>query len=220
MGASVANCIRWIRRRAKSGTGGFLSESELKNPHPRIAEAVPQGIHIRSDHAQILGDDGKFPNCKAGGIEKFSSRPRNPFSIHCSGLIRGNFPVRCKAAEVIDSDDIIKFKGGFESGDPPRETLCSVGFPSIKRISPALSGLAEVIGGYSRDDRRLPVGLKKEKLRSAPYICAVVSYKDRDVPDDRDPTLFCLFPKQVPLPEKKKLENLGFPVFVLMFLLS
>ena len=67
------------------------------------------------------------------------------------GFFCGNFPVGGKAAEVVDSHDIVEFKRAAESFDPPRKATLLMDIPTIKRIAPSLACSAEVVGGNTGD---------------------------------------------------------------------
>ena len=100
----------------------IVAESELQHRHAGIGELIADGFDLRSDDAEILGDDGSSPNSDC--TPEKSSAP-GPLT-HCPFwrcVATGNFPVRFKSAEMVDADDVIEAHCGTETINPPSVTV-------------------------------------------------------------------------------------------------
>jgi hypothetical protein len=151
MGSRIDDAVGRVALGAEGGGFGVVAKSKLKDSHSWIAKGVPQGIDVRCNHSEILGNDGKGTEGFLCCTKKFLTWSRRPVSMNSGGFFRGNFPVGGKAAEVVDPNNIVEFKRAAESFDPPSEAIFLMNVPTIKRIAPALTCSAEVVWGDTGD---------------------------------------------------------------------
>ena len=56
MGARVDDPVLPLDVGREVGIGWIAVKGELQDLHPGQAKAIPQGLHLRGDHAQVFGD--------------------------------------------------------------------------------------------------------------------------------------------------------------------
>src|SRR5216683_1187288 len=140
----------------------IAAKSELQDAHPGKAKAVAQPLDIRSDHAQVFGDDRQFAERLVDRREQFPSRRFDPASVFRSGVASRDLPTSCKPAEVIDAGDVDDLQAGPHALNPPAKTVLQHPLPVVERITPELSSGAEIIRRYAGHDYRPAVSIELE----------------------------------------------------------
>src|SRR4051812_9763440 len=102
---------------------------------------------------------------------------------------------------MIDADDVAKRERLAHALHPPVIAAVADRVPTIKRISPALPGLAEGIGWNPGDIRWTEVWIQVIKVGMSPHVSAVITDEDRDIPDDLYAAAVGGFPHRAPLLE-------------------
>src|SRR5580704_8402923 len=97
----------------------IIPERELQKTHARQTELLPQFLHRRSDHAQVLRHNRKFAEYVLHRRQKLFPRSFDPAPINGCRCAGGNLPVRFKAAEMVESRHIEKRERSAEALDPP-----------------------------------------------------------------------------------------------------
>ncbi len=82
---------------------------------------------------------------------------------------------------MVETDAVIQGRRFEDSLLPPCEVVLFHLFPVVKDVAPELSGLGEVIRGYSGCLGGLELFVHHEKLRVSPGVRGVVGYVERDV---------------------------------------
>src|ERR1039457_3752044 len=78
-------------------------------------------------------------------------------TVDGGGLIGRDLPAGFETAEVIETHDVAGFDSPLHALDPPVVSPRLQGFPVVKRIAPALTGLAESVGRHACDKFRREV---------------------------------------------------------------
>ena len=116
--------------------------------------------------------------------EEFTPGDLNPLTSLRGLVLSGNLPASREPAKMIDAKDVDRLKRRAKPVDPPTEPGRPHRVPIVKRISPKLPGLAEVIGRNAGYDDRLPVAVELEHLGLCPDISRVAGNEYRRVADD------------------------------------
>ena len=141
-------------------------------------------------------------------MEQRSAGPRQPASADGGGLVRRDFPIACKAPEMINPHHIDQLENMADALDPPGKTFGCMGTPAIERVAPALACRAEEVGWHAGDDGGTAVGIELEKFRARPDFGALVGDEDRRIADDLDAACVGICAQFFPLPEKTPLGKL------------
>jgi len=89
------------------GVGRIAIKGELQHLHPWQLEAIAQGLHIRGNHAQILGD--QWQATTASLLEPFENGTPGrwqPAAVLRGVIVPRHAPVTSESAEVIDPQEI------------------------------------------------------------------------------------------------------------------
>ena len=125
------------------------------------------------------------------------------------GFAGRNLPVRLKAPEMIEAHHIEQGERGSEAVDPPFVTGGGQQVPAINRISPELSGGAEIIrrnaGNYGRAAQIVEI----EKFGVGPDVRAIVRNINGDVAHEADGALLAIPLELIPL-----LKEFELPILV------
>src|SRR5215213_9354686 len=118
------------------------------------------------------------------------------------------------AAKVVHARDVDDCERCAHALDPPFKAVGTHAFPVVERITPELSGAAEVIRWHTGDDDGLAVFVEFELLGVGPNVCRVLRDEDRQIADDPHPALVRVSLQSKPLPEEEKLvEHVRFDLF-------
>src|ERR1700678_603312 len=109
---------------------------------------------------------------------------------------------------MIETHHVEQGERGSEAIDPPLVTRGGQQVPAINRISPKLSGSAEIIRRYAGNYRGAALIVEIEKFGMGPDVRAVVRNINRDVPHEADGALLAIFLERAPLPKKFELPIL------------
>ena len=123
-------------------------------------------------------------------------------------LTCGNFPISFKAAEMVETHHVEHLERCPHALNPPTKTISQHPLPVVERITPELSGGAEIVRRYAGHNNRPPIRLELELIRISPDICRVLRHKDRNIANEADAALVAIGLERKPLPEEKKLIEL------------
>src|SRR6266849_8843485 len=146
------------------------AECELENAHPRKATIVAQLFYVRRNHSEILSDDWQLTELASNRCKQFFSRRLNPAAAFCGLVAARNLPTGGEAAKVIDACDVHGLQRGPHALNPPLETIRQHAVPVVKRITPELSGDAEIIRRYSGHYSGTSTLIQLELIRVSPDI--------------------------------------------------
>ena len=122
------------------GIRGIAIKGELQHLHPWQLQAITQGLHIRSDHAQILRDQRQAATTsllqppqdgEAGGWQ--------PTAVLRGVITSRHAPVAGESAEVINPQQIKQLQLPFEALQPPAVAIEPMTAPAIHRRRPELA---------------------------------------------------------------------------------
>ena len=170
-----------------------IAESELDYLHPRNAEAFAQCNDLFGDQPKILGDHRQFAEFFAQHLKKSSFGPFTQRPLIAVSSSAGISQIGFKAAEMIDAHDVARLQRPLHPLDPPVVAARRKHIPTVKRISPALSVFAEVIGRNSRHHFRGEIFVQTENIRMRPDIGAVVTDEDSGVANDENSAPLAFF---------------------------
>ena len=91
--------------------GAAIAEAELQHGEPGNLMPLAQGVHLRSDIAQIFGKKGQAAQGFAELIEQIVLGAVDPATVHSGRLAGRDLPELFKAAEVVEADVIAGLGG-------------------------------------------------------------------------------------------------------------
>ena len=143
--------------------------------------------------AKIFCNDFFFSQHLAHPVKKID--PRSLFPVACDGSFRSiwNGIILVKTSEMVDAHCIIQLKAMRKTLQPPFITCLPVIFPAVERISPKLACSRESIRRTACHFNGIHIFVKRKQFRIHPRICAVESHIDRDITDNSDTTVVCIF---------------------------
>ena len=157
------------------------AECELQHAHAREAELMAQRLHLRRDHAQVFGDDGKLAQSAFQRFEKLRARTLGPAAVDRGGFSRRHFPKSFKASEVIQPHHVHHPECRAQPFDPPFVSGGLHAIPAVDRIPPKLAVRAEVIGRNTGHLGGPAIGIQLEQIAVRPYVGAIVRHVDWNV---------------------------------------
>src|SRR5206468_3645732 len=107
----------------------------------------------------------------------------------------------------IEPDVVAVLRRPAQPLDPPLISALLHHIPTIERVSPTLSGLAEKIRRDPGHDFRLEILIQSEELTVCPYVGAVVVHEDRDIADNTNCTIGAVTPQGPPLFVESELQR-------------
>src|SRR5882724_10171716 len=184
-----------------------IAKAELQHRHAGNVKPFTERVYVGRDVAEIFGKKRQSAKSVAETIEQVVFGAVDPAAIDRRLFVSRNFPKLREAPKVIEPD-VIKVVGRpAQAVDPPGIALCLHHIPPIKRITPALTSLAEEIRRHSGNDFGLPVGVQAEEVRVCPDIGAVKVHEYSDVPGHADRALRTIGAQRLPLLGKEKLDD-------------
>src|SRR5579864_3290891 len=122
-----------------------VTKGKLQDRHARNVLPISKRNHIRSDHAQVLGEERQPAQFFAQFVKELVTRPIHPTSFNRCRLAGGNFPELRKTAEVIETDEIAGLRCPAQALYPPLVPGSTDRVPVVQRVSPSLPGSAEIV---------------------------------------------------------------------------
>ena len=153
----------------------------MKHLHTRASCVNKKLTHVLGDKAKVLGNYLCLRINLCYLTEKLYSGSLIPLTVTRGGISVRNIVISRKAAEMVNSQNIVKRKRKSYAVYPPREAVLLHKLPVIYRVTPKLTVRREAVGGTSCNNRRIKVTVKQELLGSRPYVHTVVSNVDRHI---------------------------------------
>jgi len=182
-------------------------KGKLENAHPGKPKAIHHVFHLLRDQSEVFSNECLCRELLKKGCEKVMGRSLNPLAPDGRFFRRSDFPVGDKAPEVVDAQDIKELKIVAYPFEPPLVPRILKGVPSIDRVSPELSCLAEVIRRNTCNKGGPLFSVQLKEVRMRPYIGTIVIDVDRNITDQLQPFLVAVFFKGEPLFKEKKLKK-------------
>src|SRR5437016_5523380 len=186
----------------------IAAKGKLQDAHAGKAEVVAQLFDIRRNHPEVLGNDWQFAQRVTNRVEQFPARRLDPATALGGSIVAGNFPTRSKSAKVIDARDVHGLQRGPHACNPPFETIGQHAFPVIKRVTPELSGGAEIIRRHAGYNYRTPILIELELIGVSPDIRRIVGHEYRNIAEQAEVAFVAISLKRRPLFEEQKLKEL------------
>src|SRR5580658_1897074 len=164
-------------------------------------------MNLRRDVAEILRKKWQSPQRLAQLLKQVVPRTIHPLAVHRGWIGRRNLPELVEPAEVVEPDVIAVSRRPAQSLHPPLITLRLHHIPAVKRIPPALSGLAEEIRRHARNHLGIKILFQPEQFAVHPDVGAVVINKDGEIAHDADRALRTIAPQRLPLLVEGKLQG-------------
>ena len=170
-------------------------------------EIIPQGLHGRGDHPQILGNEGQIlkrlpPLAQHGGAWRLAPTPTPGVLI-----LAGNRPVGLQGTEVVDAQHVGQAQLAADAFPPPAETLLLMAAPDEGGGTPQLTRGGKVIRRDTALLSQRPVPIHTEEMGVAPHVAAVVGHVKGHVPNDGDAPASGLAQQVSPLAVQLPLEE-------------
>ena len=116
------------------GVVGCAVERELQHFHARQPEGIAELFHIRCDHAEILGNQGKgATGIPAQLAQQGVTRRGLPLTVLCGAVSSGDSPEGRKGPEVIQAQQIHHLPLARNSLPPPAEARDPMLSPAVHR---------------------------------------------------------------------------------------
>ncbi len=207
MGAGIEHAVLHVIVREIGILSLSVIEGEEQHLHAGKCKAVHHRIHIGRDNAEVLRDNGGAGEPRGQDAEKILRRRLNPRALDGVLSVRRNLPVADKPAKMVDADHV---KQGQVVGHPAHPPLIAVALqhlPPVQGISPALTGLAEIIGGNTRHRGGPLFPVELEHVGKLPHIGAVIIDIDGHVTEERYPPPVAIALQVGPLGEEQVLQE-------------
>src|SRR5579863_1214613 len=127
----------------------LVAEAELQHRHAGNLQPFAQGMHFGSDVTEIFREKWQPAQGLAKFLKQVIARTINPAAIYRGRLGRRNLPELVEATEMIEPHVVAISRGPAQALDPPGIALGFHRVPAIKRVAPALPGLAEEVGRHA-----------------------------------------------------------------------
>ena len=187
---------------------------KMQNLHAREAAILSEFFNRVCNNSQIFGDNLPVGKFALNHIEKRSAGPFNPFAVNRSFCVAVNRPVRLKASEMVNANNVNKVIKLFEAKFPPFVIVFFHCRPIVQRISPKLTGRAEIIGRNSRNFFGSAFLVKLEKFLISPSVRAVRRNENRHIAHNLNSALTGVSVQFMPLAMENILLKLNIQNFV------
>ena len=164
-------------------------KGKLENLHARetgVAQKLPDAV---GQISQIFCQDVQVPEFLFQRFKESDARSFFPVPVLGIFIAVRNGIIFIKSPEMIHSQDAEQFEAVRNAADPPVVVTLPQILPVIKRVPPQLAVCRKSVRRASGDCRRIPLGIKLEKLRICPGIGTVERHINRNVPDEADALL-------------------------------
>src|SRR5580698_673598 len=156
---------------------------------------------------QIFRKERQAPECLAQLVEQVVSRTIHPAAIHRGRLGRRNFPELIEPAKMIEPDVVAGPRRPAQPLHPPLITMTFHHIPSVKRIPPTLTSLAEEIWRNTGDYFGFEILVQAKQFAVHPDVGAVVIDEDGNVAQNANRALRTIPPQRLPLLVEGKLQG-------------
>ena len=184
-------------------------ERELEYLHARQSVAVPEGLHVGRDDAQVLRYDRQLvAQLAPERVQQLLPGTWHPLAVHGRVLACRDLPAGREAAEVVDADYVAHLQRLPDARDPPGESGPLVLAPSVKGVAPQLAGRGERIRRDPGGCLLMSLFVYLEKPGVRPCVDRIRCDEYGDVPYDPHAAAVGVFPEGGPLREEEVLVDL------------
>ena len=180
----------------------IVGEAELHDPHAGQTAFFNERPDCGRDVAEVLGYELLVAAYGAERVDECHSRTLRPLAFARVCSRRRARIERLYPSEMVYPYAVEKFAHESHTVAPPRKAVFLHLFPVVKRISPELAVLAEIIGRYARHARRTKALVEHKFGRRFPYIGAVGRDVYRNVADYRNAVFVGVCFQRFPLADK------------------
>jgi len=199
----------------------ILSKRKQQNPHSGKSKAVYDFFHIVGYQSQILGNNGNGGKCFLDRGKKINGRRLLPAPVKSSCLGCRNFPKCYKTPEVVNAHHIKKAEVMGKPLYPPAVPGLLKYVPAVNRISPELTGCAEIVRRHTGDAERPFVLIQFEEVCMCPDIGAVIADIDGYIANEFYALVITIIFQRMQLFEKQILKKfLPFNGFLKVYIYS
>ncbi len=148
MGAGVADAV-WrviMGQISVIGTG----KGKFQHLHARQTGDFPEFVYLVRQNAQVLSDKGDLGEPVQQDAQQIHTGTLFPCSDLGRFRFRGDGPIAFQAPEMIYPNGIKELCGPLYPANPPAEAVPFHSLPVVKRISPELAVLGEVVRRNAR----------------------------------------------------------------------
>src|SRR4030088_51006 len=122
----VAGAAMWqIHMRA------FISESKLEHRHARQLQPIAQGMHLRRNVPQVLGEERQSAQSVAQRIKQVVARTIHPLAIYRRWVGSRDLPELIKSTKMVEPNVITILRCPSEPLDPPVVTAVLHHVPAV-----------------------------------------------------------------------------------------
>ena len=208
MGAGVHHPAAAHSVGGEVGVVGRAIEGELEHLHARQRKAIPQGLHRRGDHPEVLRDQRQNPTrqeappaatAAAQQLQQQPSRRLDPYPRLGGPVAPRHTPEGLQGAEMVEAQQVEEIQLSVEPLQPPAEASQPMAPPAIHRRAPQLAGGGKVVGRHTALADQQAIGRHGEQPGPAPDIGTVMGDIKRQVTQQPHPPLAGTLPQGLPL---------------------
>ena len=159
-------------------------KGKFQHLHARQACRVPQGVDLRRQLAQVLGDEADVREPPGKDPQQVHPRPGHPMAAPGGGISIGDGPVPLKAPEVVQPQQVIQPPGTVHPADPPAEAVGLHGVPVVQGIAPQLAVGGEIVRRHPGHLLGHQVFVQLEAAGGRPHVGGVHGHVNGQVADD------------------------------------
>ena len=193
----------------KVGAVRVRLKAELNDAHAGELRVLQEFHNVFAEYAEVFRDNRHFAELVFHRVKQRFAGAFFPNAVFGGVAVGGNRPVRGKRAEVVDAHRVVKLQRGADAFAPPSVIVLFHCYPVVKRVSPKLAVLREIIGrhaGNALADKSAVVNFKQMPI--FPNICAVKRNINRHIAEDFHAVFVGVLFDFAPLGERRVLYEL------------
>src|SRR5258708_38938616 len=129
----------------KNRVGSFMANAKRETRNDRNLQPLPESVNIGRDVTEIVSEERQAAQGFPNGVEEIVTRTIHPGTIDRGWVGSRNFPEPIEAPKMIEPDVVAVARCPSQTLDPPFVARGFQPVPTVKRVAPALSSLAEKI---------------------------------------------------------------------------
>src|SRR5258706_4945069 len=142
----------------------IASEGKLKEAHAGEAKLLAKCFYFGSNHTKVFSNEWKFFQFSLQSLEKLCTGALYPLASGRGRSVRWDLPIRFETAEVIQPYQVEQFERCADAINPPPVTRHRRHIPPIERVSPKLTGGAEIVRRNACNGAGLALLIQTEQL--------------------------------------------------------
>ena len=184
MGAGVSHAVGRVVMRQIQAIGAV--QTELQHLHAGESAFRQQHTDGIKNFAQILGHNGQVTQSGAQSAEQVHAGALFPLAAAGVFVPRRDSPIGIKAAEVVNTQDIINAQRMAHAAHPPGIVGTLVVGPVIQRVAPQLAILGKIVRRAASHAAGVALAVHLKQLTACPRIGRIRRHIDGNIAHDLD----------------------------------